>query len=437
MSIELFSDVVDLSNVQVEEALEDGSFSYTDGNSPTAELKLVVRGAFEAYPAYMAVVNYLQRTYGDENGYITMCNIPLDTIRLNKLACDFAYTAECSFQFEEDSTGNNDDGSSNSRDSNRRGTSSNNPVINDENFQMPEIQSSDFQYANTGGTMHLTHAYKQDYYYLSPETSGYVNHFGGVNGTEDGTYEGVDVACPSEVFSVTVSAPNYWLTSYYRTLITGCTGCTNADPFWGYAPECVLFKGISASPVALNYTNVNGDAVKSWYWRIKFEFEARRGTIFEAPTNMSWTTGTPLQDKAKISEKITETESKLKSSPCNLTAEQITSLTGIIESDKFLTLNSFTRIVSPNTFPVSMKKQFVNCGSLLGKLVALKKAYNGIPVNGSIYKPGFKYIWFSNPKRVTDSNGEIVSNYLQANLAQVYPTADFSILNLPELSDAD
>ena len=71
------------------------------------------------------------------------------------------------------------------------------------------------------------------------------------------------------------------------------------------------------------------------------------------------------------------------------------------------------------------------------KYVSLSNELEAINISGCINKPGFRYIWFSNPKKVTDSHGKIISHYLQANLAQVYPTVDFSVLNLPELSDAD
>ena len=450
MSSELFSDVVDLNGIDVKESLEDGSFSYTDGNSPSAELKLVVRGALEAYPAYMAVVNYLQRNYGDETGYITMCNIPLDTIKLNKLACDFAYTAECSFQFEEDTTGNGNDGSADSRESNKRGTSPNNPSINNSGYQMPDIQASDFQYANTGGTMHLTHAYSQRSYYLSPETTKAYNYYNGIGQCNDGVYDGVDVVCPAEVFSVTVSAPYYWLNSYYRTLITGCTGCTNQYPFWGYAPECVLFKGISASPVALNYTDLNGNAVKSWYWRIRYEFEARRGIFIPPPpsvvngddnnsvTTYSWV-GAPVKDKSKTQEKLSALKTEIQGIDATITDAIFESLVTHVSLTNSLTFEEYWAILHPDGSnpPDGYKNKFYE--PAVGKIneyVSLLDSYEKINRTGGIYKPGFRYIWYSEPKNLWVGN-QLVARYLQANVAQVYPTFDFNRLNLPQISDAD
>ena len=484
MSSELFSDIVDLNGIDVKEALEDGSFSYTDGNSPSAELKLVVRGALEAYPAYMAVVNYLQRTYGDETGYITMCNVPLNTIKLNKLACDFAYTAECSFQFEEDTTGNGNDGSADSRESNKRGTSPNNPSINNNGYQMPDIQASDFQYANTGGTMHLTHAYSQRSYYLSPEATGAFNYYNGIGQCNDGVYDGVDVVCPAEVFSVTVSAPYYWLNSYYRTLITGCTGCTNQYPFWGYAPECVLFKGISASPVALNYTDLNGNAVKSWYWRIRYEFEARRGIFIPPPPSVvneeeeeeeeennsedsgstegndnentgndegdnnegkkkevitySWI-GSSTKDNTKTQERMDTLKTEIQGIDATITDAIFESLVTHVSLTNSLTFEEYWAILHPDGSnpPDGYKNKFYE--PAVGKIneyVSLLDSYEKINRTGGIYKPGFRYIWYSEPKNLWVGN-QLVARYLQANVAQVYPTFDFNRLNLPQISDAD
>ena len=448
MSIELFSDTVDLSSIYVKEALEDGSFSYTDGNSPSARLKLVVRGALEAYPAYMAVVNYLQRTYGDENGYISMCNIPLSTINLSKMACDFAYSVECTFQFEEDSGGNNEDGSSNSRNSNNRGTSPNNPIINNDGFQMPEIQASDFQYANTGGSKHLSHAYSQSYYILTPETTTFVDHHNGIKVSEGGECEGVDLVYPAEVFSVTISAPNYWLTTYYRSLITECTGCTNSEPFWGYAPECVLFKGITASPVALNYTDMNGDAVKSWYWRIKYEFEARRGIIIPPPKGTyRW-----RDSASQVANQQAEAErAKLKSKRDELAAKIYTNVevtTVILENIvEWINLNNnlpysrFIRLLGyGDNPPLNMENVYATYVSDFLEIAAVTKKLDSLDKSdedGSVEVPGYRYIWYSNPKKVTDSKGNLISNYLQINVAQVYPTYDFNKLNLPQISDAD
>lgn len=435
MSTELFSDVVDLSNIHVKEALEDGSFSYTDGNSPSAELKLVVRGAFEAYPAYMAVVNYLQRTYGDEDGYVSMCNIPLSSITLNKLACDYAYTAECSFQFEEDTTGNSDDGSANSRDSNRRGTSPNNPIINNADYQMPEIQSSDFQYANTGGSMHITHAYKQVYYYLYPEMSSPTNYNNGININEDGNYEGVDVVCPAEMFSVTVSAPYYWLNSYYRTMISECTGCTNEEPFWGYPTECVLFKGITASPVALNYTDINGDAIKSWYWRIRYEFEARQGILIPSlQENRQWRSNND-DDVVKTQNKMATLKNEIINSSSFITNVNFDIIVAVVISVKGLNLQSYANALHLSESKV--KKDFAKIAGKINQYCALKSSLEKGDRTKSIYKPGFRYIWFSNPKKDVGSSSQIKANYFQANVAQVYPTFDFNNLNLPEISDAD
>ena len=466
MSSELFSDVVDLNGIDVKEALEEGSFSYTDGNSPSAELKLVVRGALEAYPAYMAVVNYLQRTYGDETGYITMCNVPLSTIKLNKLACDFAYTAECSFQFEEDTTGNGNDGSADSRESNKRGTSPNNPIINNNGYQMPDIQASDFQYANTGGTMHLTHAYSQRSYYLSPETTKAYNYYNGIGQCNDGVYDGVDVVCPAEVFSVTVSAPYYWLNSYYRTLITGCTGCTNQYPFWGYAPECVLFKGISASPVALNYTDLNGNAVKSWYWRIRYEFEARRGIVIPPPPvvvngdesssgsgsgsgsssgsgsgsiTYSWV-GSSTKDKTKTQERMTALKTEIQGIDATITDAIFESLITHVALTNSLTFEEYWAILHTDGSnpPNGYKNQFYE--PAVGKIneyVSLLDDYERINRTGGIYKPGFRYIWYSEPKNLWGDGHQLIARFLQANVAQVYPVYDFNKLNLPQISDAD
>lgn len=448
MSSELFSDIVDLNGIDVKEALEDGSFSYTDGNPPSAELKLVVRGALEAYPAYMAVVNYLQRTYGDETGYITMCNVPLNTIKLNKLACDFAYTAECSFQL--DTTGNSNDGSADSRESDKRGTSPNNPSINNNGYQMPDIQASDFQYANTGGTMHLTHAYSQRSYYLSPEAQEAFNYHNGIGQYNDGVYEGVDVVCPAEVFSVTVSAPYYWLNSYYRTLITGCTGCTNRYPFWGYAPECVLFKGISASPVALNYTDLNGNAVRSWYWRIRYEFEARRGIVIPPPpsvvngddnnavTTYSWI-GQATGDKTKTQERMDTLKTEIQGIDATITDEIFESLITHVTLTNSLAFEEYWAILHPDGSnpPDGYKNQFYE--PAVGKIneyVSLLDNYEKINRTGGIYKPGFRYIWYSEPKSFWIGY-QLVARYLQANVAQVYPTYDFNKLNLPQISDAD
>lgn len=425
-------DYVDLNSISVGEAMADGSFTYTDGESPSCTLKLIVNGAYESYPAYMAVVQYLRNNYWSgtyENGYIAAYDLPLDSIQLSRLGCDYAYSAECVFQYRtSDSTDSADgsSGSSNRRNANDRGTTSNNPSINNADFEMPDIQASDFSYSSIGGSSHLTTAYSTRTY-LTDANGTAIDYQNGI-GYNGETFDGVDVASPSESFSVTLSAPSYWLNTYYRNLITECTGCTNLYPFWGYAPECVLFKGLSASSVTLDYTDAYGNSVRDWYWRLRYEFEARQGVVIPAPDGKTWNIVGTDPDVATIQDK----QASLKTSALAfISSTEFDTLTNALldNNNDWAQVNAIAR-----TYHWSIQRTSA-VATYARNWASLQQHLN--KMNAGLYKAGFRYLWFAPPEASVNTDGVKIPVLKQANLARVYPVVDFDNLMLPALSDAD
>lgn len=413
----LFSDNIDLGAVSIGEAFEDGSLSFTDGESPSASIKFFIRGVNDAYPAYIAMINYLKANfwYGD---YIAYQGIPLDTIQLSRLGCAFAFSATCNFAVPSNNTNNNGGNNQN------RGTTPSSPIINEPDFQLPQIEQNDFQYSTVGGSAHLTHGYATASYVAKETASTYypVQPNGNGIGWNGEGFDGCDVTTSSETFSVSVSAPNTWISPTYRALITSMTGCVNLLPWFGYEPSCVLFKGLTANPVTLNYTSPDGESIQDWYWRLRFEFEARRAITIPAPVFMS--SGSNV-GKWKIDN--LENDPLLVQQKDALSYATGGTISGITSSSDFAALKT---TLQSYCSAQGFKKTLTN--SLVDSLDWIQAYYLVGNVQDALYKPGFYYIWYVTEKGYTTAGNAVFPVTKQANLVQVYKTVDFNLLNLPD-----
>ena len=415
------SDLVDLNRIFVGEAFEDGSLSYTEGENPSASIKYIIRGTDDPYPAYAALINYLKARYLTADGYIAYCGIPIDGIQLSRMACEGAFSATCSFSVPDNSYYNG----GNNRN---RGTDPSSPVINEPGFEMPEIEPSDFQYSTVGGTSHLTHGYASACYAALKsygefhQTKDFQNGIGW-NGE---SFEGCDVSSSSEAFSISVSAPKNWVTPAYRALITSLSNCVNVVPWFGYEPSCVLFKGMNANSVTLNYTNPEGVSVQDWYWRLRFDFEARRGVeipapqVFDSGGNEIGSWYIERQDRDPLLRQMVDYL-------VYITGGAISEIT---DESSFIELEGILEdYIGSHVFKRTHIQSLWDC------LFWIEDHLNtGSHVRKTIYKPGFYYVWYNVEKGFSSAGNAVFPVTKQANLVQVYKTVDFNLLNLPDQS---
>ena len=267
------ADEVNLGDIQVSEAFQSGSFSREEGENQSVSIKFIIKGAVDAYPAYLALMNFLRVNFwSDYWGCCASYNLPLQNVSLQSMDCNFAYEATCTFKLPNIE-------SSSSTNRYRKGTSYNNPVINEPIFQMPDIEADDFQYQATGETEHIVKGYGTAAYGVAARAAGQnLVDYGNCIGWNGEGFDGVDILSAIQSFSVGISAPRTWMTDTYRNLLASYANTINFYPWGGYPAGCVLFKGATINSVALNYTDEEGNSVKDWYWRIRYEFEARGQT---------------------------------------------------------------------------------------------------------------------------------------------------------------
>lgn len=256
----------DINDIHVSEEAADGSFQFNQGvDNISATLNLVVRGATSAAMANIATMNYLRQNYWHSEAGIAYKGIPLASVSITATGSDFAYKATCTFDF-----GNRQ---SPQRDSNRAGTTPQNPIINDVTFEMPEVEPRDYTFTSAGGSARITRANKQTYYATSKDIVGGHGLNIGFNGEG---YDGTEIIEPAISFSITISAPQAFFSFVYRNTVVSATGCVNATAWDGFSAGEVLFKGATVHPVILSFVDPDGYPMKDWYWRITYEFEARK-----------------------------------------------------------------------------------------------------------------------------------------------------------------
>ena len=102
--------------------------------------------------------------------------------------------------------------------------------------------------------------------------------FGHGIGWNGESFDGVDVSTPAATFSISVNWPKAFFTQAYRLALASATGSVNSTAWNGFSAGCVLFKGVTARPVAYSYTDGNGAAIRDYYWRSTYDFEARPAT---------------------------------------------------------------------------------------------------------------------------------------------------------------
>ena len=127
----------------------------------------VINGADNGGDAYAALVTWLYSHFADANGDICSYNIPLSNIRLQELDGAAAFEAECTFDF--DGLTRND--------------------YNDPDFDMPEVEPSDYSFSGLGSTSRITHgiATKQAVPNSFSESAEYVEVASRTRDMQEGT----------------------------------------------------------------------------------------------------------------------------------------------------------------------------------------------------------------------------------------------------------
>lgn len=223
-----------------------------EGDTPRATRHFVVTGTNNGGDAYAALMTYLHTNFDDGSGGVATYDIPLKNVKLSKLDGALAFNAECSFEFPQNSDAPN--------------------TVNDEGYQMPEVENCDYQFSATGATSHVSHGIQT--LYAIPATGETARDFdGGIGLNSDGSFEGVDIVTPRCSFTISQSFPQAWFTSQYRRTIAAGIGCVNSATFDGFPAGCVQFKSVDAKPVWFNYADAAGNMLKDWYWRASFKFD--------------------------------------------------------------------------------------------------------------------------------------------------------------------
>ena len=246
-------ETVDLysSSLTIEETAD--SPEREESRTPRATRRFRVFGTDNAADAYSAMMSYLETNfYSSYLDGIGTFDIPLASVRQEKVEHTYVYNFECNFEFPSDDTSSS---------------------INDTSYSYPDVEDSDYQFSVSGGTSHISHSLSTLY---AVAASGYnVRNFGGGIGVnEEGTFDGVDIVTPRVAFSITVSRAKSYLTSAMRLAYANAVGCINDATFDSYAAGEVLFKGFSARPTWFSYNDSSGNTYKDWYWRISYSFEA-------------------------------------------------------------------------------------------------------------------------------------------------------------------
>lgn len=253
-------DLTDGGQIQIGEANEDGSFSRTEGDNPSITVQFNIYGAENASTAYIALMNYLATNFDDGDGGIANYDLPLDTVQIRTTRSMYLYKGECVFQYKGTSDASSNDPESTDRD------------INSQSYTMPEVEDSDFSFTTVGGTAHIKHGILLGS--ARYDGNNPVNYGGVIGPREDGTADGCDIVTPTMSFDISVSLPKAWFSVAYRLAIANATGCINAAPWCGLPAGCCMFKGVDSKATWMKWTAPNGMAMRDWYWRSTFHFEA-------------------------------------------------------------------------------------------------------------------------------------------------------------------
>lgn len=243
------------------------------GDDPRAELKFLVRGATTAADAYAALLNYLRETMGNRYGEISCDGIPIRSSRITSTDSPYVFEAECEFAYKSDNR-------------------SVDPDINEttaETYSPPEVGDDEFSYSTSGGTRHVDFSYATAAYPFHAGGNVY-NFYGGIKWTGAG-FEGVDVVSPHAEFTISRSAPKFFLNIDSRVTFANMAGMINSRAWFGYGAHCVQFKGLSGKKTWLKWTNANGQEVRDWYWRVDYAFECRAPQMFVDGDSVARTAG--------------------------------------------------------------------------------------------------------------------------------------------------
>lgn len=228
------------SSATVNESAGD-SYVREDSENPRVTWKFTITGASDADAARTAVYSHLSNLTGN-------AGLPLDSVTISKTDSDSVYTAEVVYAERQQSDSD----------------------INEEEYVQPEIQDLDYSFSTTGGSRHLTHSF-QTLFAVTSDGSTARNFGCGIGWNGEG-FDGVDVVAPKLEFSISVNWPKTHFTQTMRLTLAAATGSINSAAWNGFGAGCVLFKGVSAQPVAFD----NEDGERDYYWRATYQFEAQQ-----------------------------------------------------------------------------------------------------------------------------------------------------------------
>jgi len=108
----------------------------------------------------------------------------------------------------------------------------------------PETGESSYQFETSGGTQHITQSLGTTRY--APEGQTAPDFKGAIGATAD-SVEGVDITVPQYSFSETHYLPTEVVTGGFKAALFALTGRVNASAFRGFQPGEVLFLGASGA----------------------------------------------------------------------------------------------------------------------------------------------------------------------------------------------
>ena len=372
--------LVDIQNTGVRVSMKEGGETREEGESPRVTRQYLIEGVTDSSDAYAAILSFIDKKSGGTN---CLFGIPLSNVTLTQVEYCNAYDCEVQFEFSTETSSSGYDSSSSDYGDSSGGSGGSGGGGSDE---YPEIEDDAYQFNVTPGTAHVTHSIRT-LGAVSAEGFPLQNFGGGVNLNDSGVFEGVDVYRPLVSYSISVSRPRSFFNSAYRRIIAKATCTINAGYFDGYAPGCVLFKGVNARPVWYTYSQ-DKYTFKDYYWRLEYQFEA-------APATRHYFDGTS---------KVEPSASGDSSSDDGTAAQQTTDASSSAETT-------------------------TDASSSAETTTETETAEEETPSGAYLYKRGFDYVWRL-MAQTEGNDGAINSIISQINVEQMYYEFDFNLLGL-------
>jgi hypothetical protein len=115
-----------------------------------------------------------------------------------------------------------------------------------------ETQTNDFggkwsyEFDTSGGTQHITQSLPTTESYVEDGAPAAPDYEGAINVQEENV-NGVDIVIPVFKWSENHEIPIWCVTPRYKKILFELTGSVNSEAFRGFAPQEVLFEGVSGS----------------------------------------------------------------------------------------------------------------------------------------------------------------------------------------------